>query len=960
MCIAPLCLLPRASRLRLLALLAALAVLPPGGTVQAQATPDSVIDVAVFYTEAVRGLFSTATSDGHEETRAQIDNMVAQANTAYAHSGVQLRLALVAAEEVAGYTVQNKVNALEYLRSPRDGILDGVHPIRERVWADIVVLLADIDGGIAYTMTPTTANAFANLAFAVTTPNAYVFIHELGHIMGMKHDRYTECSPDPPSKPNWDCGSAMAPDAHGYLNQRMFDQNAPRSARWYTVMAYPTQCKVSLGQFACGPVLLRFSNPNQNYRGAPMGVALTDSNKDSHAVDGPADAVRVLNEVTRHNVANFRVGRAVKASFDAAAYAVAEGGTGVTVTVRLHAAPGRPLEIPLKGTSTNGAEAGDYTIVPPRLSFDPDETEQTFEITAVDDTAQESEETVTLAFGPLPNGVTANRAAHATATVTLTDNEAPPPPPAQPMGLQARVGHGQVTLSWANPNDASITTYQVRQQAGGGPYGSWTAIPHSGASTTTTTIMNLTNGQEYTFQIRAVNAGGESQASAERKATPRSPPPPPPVTGGGGGGGTVSRDRHGNTPADATALRLRRTPPYASSTAGEINSRRDVDYFRLTAPHDGVLVVETTGSTDTVGTVWQADEELATARRGGTRRNFRLPVRVEAGEVVIAVAGNGGRTGEYRLETHLMVGYLGNPGAHSFQSGVGVISGWVCEAEDVTIEITPATGAVQHYAAGYGTERRDTAPYCGDTDNGFGLLFNWNRLGDGEHEVVAWVDEIELGRATVTVTTLGQEFVEDAVGTCAVEDFPRAGTSAFVAWQQSSQNFVIAAGRAPTVPTQAGIPGVGYLGNPAPNSYQSGVGVISGWVCEAEAVVIEITPEAGAVQRYAASYGTERLDTAAARDGTVLCGDTDNGFGLLFNWNRLGDGEHTVVALVDGEELGRAVVRVTTLGEEFAEDLAGTCVVEDFPGPGETVTLQWQQTSQNFVIVERAAADAGP
>ena len=33
------------------------------------------------------------------------------------------------------------------------------------------------------------------------------------------------------------------------------------------------------------------------------------------------------------------------------------------------------------------------------------------------------------------------------------------------------------------------------------------------------------------------------------------------------------------------------------------------------------------------------------------------------------------------------VGYLENPGANSFQSGIGVISGWVCEAEEVEIEI---------------------------------------------------------------------------------------------------------------------------------------------------------------------------------------------------------------------------------------------------------------------------------
>ena len=61
-----------------------------------------------------------------------------------------------------------------------------------------------------------------------------------------------------------------------------------------------------------------------------------------------------------------------------------------------------------------------------------------------------------------------------------------------------------------------------------------------------------------------------------------------------------------------------------------------------------------------------------------------------------------------------------------------------------------------------------------------------------------------------------------------------------------------------------------------------------------------------------------------------------------------------MVAYVDDEELGRATVRVTTVGEgaeeEFLRGAEGECVVEDFPMPGETVTVEWQQNSQNFVI----------
>ena len=300
--------------------------------------------------------------------------------------------------------------------------------------------------------------------------------------------------------------------------------------------------------------------------------------------------------------------------------------------------------------------------------------------------------------------------------------------------------------------------------------------------------------------------------------------------------------------------------------------------------------------------------------------------------------GSGGGSGGSDEDTELH-GFLENPGPDSFQSGIGVISGWVCEADMVELAI----GAFAPQAAAYGTERLDTEDICGDTDNGFGLLFNWNLLGDGEHEVVAVVDGMELGRTTVTVTTLDEEFVRDVAGACVVEDFPDSGRTVTVEWQQNSQNFVLAGPTSPAGENQAGPPGVGVLENPGPNSFQSGIGVISGWVCEADMVELAI----GAFAPQAAAYGTERLDTED------ICGDTDNGFGLLFNWNLLGDGEHEVVAVVDGEELGRATVQVTTLGAEFVRDVAGECMVEDFPMTDETVTLAWQQNNQNFVIVDR-------
>ena len=141
---------------------------------------------------------------------------------------------------------------------------------------------------------------------------------------------------------------------------------------------------------------------------------------------------------------------------------------------------------------------------------------------------------------------------------------------------------------------------------------------------------------------------------------------------------------------------------------------------------------------------------------------------------------------------------LENPQPGSFQSGVGVISGWVCEAERIDIVFNPGTAEEETWRAGYKTTRPDTEytpegeVLCGDTDNGFGLLFNWNRLGDGQHTVSARADRVEFGRATVTVTTFGEEFLEDVGKHARLEDFPETGTDLIVAWQQSLQNFTIA------------------------------------------------------------------------------------------------------------------------------------------------------------------------
>lgn len=153
---------------------------------------------------------------------------------------------------------------------------------------------------------------------------------------------------------------------------------------------------------------------------------------------------------------------------------------------------------------------------------------------------------------------------------------------------------------------------------------------------------------------------------------------------------------------------------------------------------------------------------------------------------------------------------------------------------------------------------------------------------------------------------------------------------------------------------------MGFLENPRDGSSRSGVGIISGWVCEADEVMITIITAAGDTIIQEAAYGTERTDTAYTPAGEELCGDTDNGFGLLFNWNILKDGPHTVIADVDGRELDRATVTVTTLDGEFPKELSGRYVLEDFPYPDESVVIEWEESLQNFVITESDSNERCP
>ncbi|MDR3355492.1 MAG: fibronectin type III domain-containing protein, partial [Synergistaceae bacterium] len=87
--------------------------------------------------------------------------------------------------------------------------------------------------------------------------------------------------------------------------------------------------------------------------------------------------------------------------------------------------------------------------------------------------------------------------------------------PEAPQNFTATPGDGQVDLSWtapANNGGSPITGYKVSKNGGN----SWVSL----TNVTTYSFTNLSNGQQYNFQVRAVNSVGEGPAS-QATATPQ-------------------------------------------------------------------------------------------------------------------------------------------------------------------------------------------------------------------------------------------------------------------------------------------------------------------------------------------------------------------------------------------------------------------------------------------------------
>ncbi|MDZ7621547.1 MAG: hypothetical protein U5O69_03710 [Candidatus Competibacteraceae bacterium] len=103
------------------------------------------------------------------------------------------------------------------------------------------------------------------------------------------------------------------------------------------------------------------------------------------------------------------------------------------------------------------------------------------------------------------------------------------------------------------------------------------------------------------------------------------------------------------------------------------------------------------------------------------------------------------------------------------------------------------------------------------------------------HNLRAFANGVEFANVNFTVVTLTpEEFPTGLRGEYTLADFPIAGSSPKVRWSEPHQNFVFA--RAVTIPSAPAVPENPRtrLESPSQGSFESGIGLIRGWVCNAE------------------------------------------------------------------------------------------------------------------------------
>ena len=216
--------------------------LPPAQR-RALAARKVTIDLMVLYTKSAVEHYIDFEKD-------LVALAVEQANEAFAMSGLgHIKLRLVHTEQVP--YVESGGQYFDHLYRMVDGMTGfaKVRALRDEKRADIVALVVDDPSGCGLS---TRVAADADEAFVVVHHSCaaltYTLAHEIGHILGARHDR------------SLDQNSSPFPYGHGYVN----------GAKWRDIMSYPSSCN------GC-PRLPFWSNPTIKIKGERGGTIDSDN-----------------------------------------------------------------------------------------------------------------------------------------------------------------------------------------------------------------------------------------------------------------------------------------------------------------------------------------------------------------------------------------------------------------------------------------------------------------------------------------------------------------------------------------------------------------------------------------------------------------------------------------------------------------------------------------------------------
>ena len=223
----------------------------------------NTIDVMVIYTpnaEAGTG----ADSEGELIMESLIYQNIYLTNIAYENSNITQRIRLVHIAEVAFTESGSHTTDANTIQDPTNASMNTIRALRNTHHADIVVIMVETLDlcGWAFIM-PSVTPAHEAFAYSLVKRSCadirFTFPHELGHIMGARH--------------NWhDDPTDLQP--YAYNHGHIFHQTVNgENVSWKTIMSANTPADASY------PQIEYFSNPNLNKPGTstPLGNATANN-----------------------------------------------------------------------------------------------------------------------------------------------------------------------------------------------------------------------------------------------------------------------------------------------------------------------------------------------------------------------------------------------------------------------------------------------------------------------------------------------------------------------------------------------------------------------------------------------------------------------------------------------------------------------------------------------------------